>query len=319
MNKKDNKCLVLVVPCFDEQEVLKKTNGELLMLLNKLVDENLIDSSSYIYYVDDGSNDDTWAIIKQLCEKHKSVRGLKLSKNFGYQNALLAGLTRVNDKCDFVVTIDADLQQDINAIPKMIEKYFSGSEIVFGIRNSRKGEPIIKKVTGVLFNKILKILGGKLIEDHADFRLMGKNALKALLQHSENNIFIRGLVSDLGFQTSIVRFHQNKRELGKTKYNLFKMFNLAYNGLSSLTVKPLRFLLFIGLLSTFVSIMWAIYVLYAKFVTGGIVPGWASIVLSIWFFSSIQLVALGLIGEYLSKIFFDVKKRPRFIIENEVE
>jgi len=319
MNKKDNKCLVLVVPCFDEQEVLKKTNGELLMLLNNLVDENLIDSSSYIYYVDDGSNDDTWAIIKQLCEKHKSVRGLKLSKNFGHQNALLAGLTRVNDKCDFVVTIDADLQQDINAIPKMIEKYFLGSEIVFGIRNSRKGEPIIKKVTGVLFNKILKILGGKLIEDHADFRLMGKNALKALLQHSENNIFIRGLVSDLGFQTSIVKFHQNKRELGKTKYNLFKMFNLAYNGLSSLTVKPLRFLLFIGLLSTFVSIMWAIYVLYAKFVTGGIVPGWASIVLSIWFFSSIQLVALGLIGEYLSKIFFDVKKRPRFIIENEVE
>ena len=319
MNKKDNKCLVLVVPCFDEQEVLKKTNGELLMLLNNLVDENLIDSSSYIYYVDDGSNDDTWAIIKQLCEKHKSVRGLKLSKNFGHQNALLAGLTRVNDKCDFVVTIDADLQQDINAIPKMIEKYFLGSEIVFGIRNSRKGEPIIKKVTGVLFNKILKILGGKLIEDHADFRLMGKNALKALLQHSENNIFIRGLVSDLGFQTSIVKFHQNKRELGKTKYNLFKMFNLAYNGLSSLTVKPLRFLLFIGILSTFVSIMWAIYVLYAKFVTGGIVPGWASIVLSIWFFSSIQLVALGLIGEYLSKIFFDVKKRPRFIIENEVE
>jgi len=319
MNKKDNKCLVLVVPCFDEQEVLKKTNGELLMLLNNLVDENLIDSSSYIYYVDDGSNDDTWAIIKQLCEKHKSVRGLKLSKNFGYQNALLAGLTRVNDKCDFVVTIDADLQQDINAIPKMIEKYFLGSEIVFGIRNSRKGEPIIKKVTGVLFNKILKILGGKLIEDHADFRLMGKNALKALLQHSENNIFIRGLVSDLGFQTSIVKFHQNKRELGKTKYNLFKMFNLAYNGLSSITVKPLRFLLFIGLISTFVSIMWAIYVLYAKFVTGGIVPGWASIVLSIWFFSSIQLVALGLIGEYLSKIFFDVKKRPRFIIENEVE
>jgi len=318
MNKKDNKCLVLVVPCFDEQEVLKKTNGELLMLLNNLVDENLIDSSSYIYYVDDGSNDDTWAIIKQLCEKHKSVRGLKLSKNFGYQNALLAGLTRVNDKCDFVVTIDADLQQDINAIPKMIEKYFLGSEIVFGIRNSRKGEPIIKKVTGVLFNKILKILGGKLIEDHADFRLMGKNALKALLQHSENNIFIRGLVSDLGFQTSIVKFHQNKRELGKTKYNLFKMFNLAYNGLSSITVKPLRFLLFIGLISTFVSIMWAIYVLYAKFVTGGIVPGWASIVLSIWFFSSIQLVALGLIGEYLSKIFFDVKKRPRFIIENEV-
>ena len=319
MNKKDNKCLVLVVPCFDEQEVLKKTNGELLMLLNNLVDENLIDSSSYIYYVDDGSNDDTWAIIKQLCEKHKSVRGLKLSKNFGHQNALLAGLTRVNDKCDFVVTIDADLQQDINAIPKMIENYFSGSEIVFGSRNSRKGEPIIKKVTGILFNKILKILGGKLIEDHADFRLMGKNALKALLQHSENNIFIRGLVSDLGFQTSIVKFHQNKRELGKTKYNLFKMFNLAYNGLSSITVKPLRFLLFIGLISTFVSIMWAIYVLYAKFVTGGIVPGWASIVLSIWFFSSIQLVALGLIGEYLSKIFFDVKKRPRFIIENEVE
>ncbi len=319
MNKKDNKRLVIVVPCLDEQEVLKKTNGELLMLLYYLVDENLINSTSFIYYVDDGSTDETWSIIKQLCSENENVKGLKLSKNFGHQNALLAGLTRVNDKCDFVVTVDADLQQDINAIPKMIEKYFSGSEIVFGIRNSRKGEPIIKKVTGILFNKIMKILGGKLIEDHADFRLMGKNALKALLQHSENNIFIRGLVSDLGFQTSIVKFHQNKRELGKTKYNLFKMFNLAYNGLSSLTVTPLRFLFLIGLLSTFVSIIWVIYVLYAKFVTGEIVPGWASIVLSIWVFSSIQLVALGLIGEYLSKIFLDVKKRPRFIIENEAE
>ena len=319
MKNNISKCLAIVVPCLNEQEVLLKTNYELLTLLDALTENNLINLKSYILFVDDGSFDDTWTLIKQLCEKHKRVRGLKLSKNFGHQNALLAGLTRVNDKCDFVVTIDADLQQDINAIPKMIENYFSGSEIVFGSRNSRKGEPIIKKVTGILFNKILKILGGKLIEDHADFRLMGKNALKALLQHSENNIFIRGLVSDLGFQTSIVKFHQNKRELGKTKYNLFKMFNLAYNGLSSITVKPLRFLLFIGLISTFVSIMWAIYVLYAKFVTGGIVPGWASIVLSIWFFSSIQLVALGLIGEYLSKIFFDVKKRPRFIIENEVE
>jgi glycosyltransferase involved in cell wall biosynthesis len=319
MKKNISKCLAIVVPCLNEQEVLLKTNNELLTLLHALTENNLINLKSYILFVDDGSFDDTWTIIKQLCEKHKSVRGLKLSKNFGHQNALLAGLTTVNDNCDFTISIDADLQQDINAIPEMIEKYYSGAEIVFGIRNSRTGEPIFKKVTGILFNKIIKILGGNLIKDHADFRLMGNNALKALLQHSENNIFIRGLVSNLGFQTSIVKFHQYKRERGKTKYNLIKMSNLAYNGLSSLTVTPLRFLFLIGLLSTFVSIIWVIYVLYVKYITGQIVPGWASIVLSIWVFSSIQLVALGLIGEYLSKIFFDVKKRPRFIIENEVE
>ncbi len=317
MREKNKNLMAIVVPCFNEHEVIRDTNKKLTSLLNGLINNSIINSNSYIYYVDDGSKDETWSIIKEICFQKKNIKGLKLSRNFGHQNALLAGLSKVNNQCDFVISIDADLQQDIEAIPKMINKYNLGSEIVFGIRNKRHGETVIKKITGNLFNNIMKLLGGNIIRNHADFRLMGDNALKALLKHSENNIFIRGLVPNLGFKTSKVKFNQSERMLGKTKYSPLKMINLAYDGLSSLSSTPLRFLFILGTISTLASIIWAVYVIYAKYFTGQIVPGWASIILSIWFFSSIQLMALGLIGEYLSKIFFDVKSRPRYIIEDE--
>ena len=319
MNKQNNRRLAVIVPCMNEQDMLHTTNNELRILLNSLIDNNLINSNSYICYVDDGSTDETWGIIKQLYSENNNVRGVKLSKNFGHQNALLAGLSRVNDKCDFVITVDADLQQDINVIPEMIEKHFSGSEIVFGISHDRIVDPLLKKVTGILFYKIMNALGSGVLKDHADFRLMGKNALKALLEYRENNIFIRGLVQDIGFKTSIVKFDRQVRRFGKTKYTYYKMIRFAYDGISSLTILPLRFLFFVGLLSTSISILYIFYILYVKYIIDQAVPGWASIVLPIWVFSSIQLVALGLIGEYLSKIFIDVKKRPRFIIENEIK
>ena len=309
--------MAIIVPCYNEDEVIRDTNIKLTSLIKRLVNDNLISSSSYVFYVDDGSIDESWRIIKEICNNEKNIKGLKLSRNFGHQNALFAGLSKVNKKCDFVITLDADLQQDIEAIPKMIKKYNLGSEIVFGIRNKRKGETIFKSFSSDFFNKIMKLLGASIIKDHADFRLLGNKALDALLKYKEDNIFLRGLIPKLGFKTSEVRFDQKERVLGKTKYSLLKMINLAYDGLSSLSSTPLRFLFLLGFLSTISSIVWAIYVIYAKYVTGQIVAGWASIILSIWFFSSIQLMALGLIGEYLSKIFFDVKNRPRYIIEDE--
>ncbi len=318
MNKQDNKRLSLIVPCMNEQEVLQKTNSELLTLLNKLIDKNLINSNSYIYYVDDGSSDDTWSIIKQLSKNDKSVRGLKLSKNFGHQNALLAGLTRVNNKCDFVITIDADLQQDINAIPEMIDKHYSGVEIVFGVRNNRLGDSLFKKNTGDIYTRFINYLGGNLVDGHADFRLMGKKSVRALLEYSENNIFLRGIVPELGFKSSIVKFEQKNRIAGETKYTKFKMFQLAYKGLTSITIAPLRFLIVLGGVSLILSFCYVIYVLYTKYVVELAVPGWASIVLPIWIFSSLQLLSIGLLGEYISRIFLDIKKRPRFIFEDEL-
>ena len=319
MKKKKRNLMAIIVPCFNEREVIEDTNRKLSSLLKKLIKENLISRNSYIFYVDDGSVDGCWQIIEKICHDEKNKKALKLSRNFGHQNALIAGLSKVDEKCDFVITIDADLQQDIKVISSMIKKYYLGSEIVYGIRNERKGEPFIKRITGTLFIKTMKLLGGNIIENHADFRLMGHKALKALLKYSENNIFIRGIVPNVGFQTSEVRFNQSERKLGETKYSLLKMLNLAYSGLTSLTPAPLRFLLLIGFFSTVFSILSAIYVLYAKYFTGHVVPGYTSIILSIWFFSSFQLMALGLIGEYLSKIFFDVKKRPRYIIEDKID
>ena len=315
MRSRKKHIMAIVVPCYNEDEVIRDTNEKLISLINELKNDMIINANSYIYYVDDGSEDETWSIIKNICLHDQNIKGLRLSRNFGHQNALLAGLSKVNKKCDFVISIDADLQQDIKAIPKMISKYNLGSEIVFGIRNKRKGETIFKRFFSDSFNKIMKLSGSSIIKDHADFRLMGNKALNALLEHHEDNIFLRGLIPKLGFQTAEVKFDQSERLLGKTKYSPLKMINLAYDGLSSLSSTPLRFLFLLGLLSTLSSIIWAIYVIYAKYITGQIVPGWASVILSIWFFSSIQLMALGLIGEYLSKIFFDVKKRPRFIIE----
>ena len=315
MRSRKEHIMAIVVPCFNEHDLIRHTNKKLTSLIKRLSNDNLISSSSYILYVDDGSNDESWTIIKDICSNEKNIRGIKLSRNFGHQNALLAGLSKVDNKCDFVISIDADLQQDIEAIPKMINEYNLGSEIVFGIRKERKGETIFKRFFSNSFNKIMKLSGSSIIKDHADFRLMGNKALNALLDHHEDNIFLRGLIPKLGFQTAEVKFDQSERLLGNTKYSPLKMINLAYDGLSSLSSTPLRFLFLLGFLSTLSSIIWAIYVIYSKYVTGQIVPGWASIILSIWFFSSIQLMALGLIGEYLSKIFFDVKKRPRFIIE----
>ena len=318
MNKQDNKCLALIVPCMNEQEVLQKTNSELLTLLNKLIDNLLINSNSYIYYVDDGSTDETWPIIKQLCSENKNVSGLKLSKNFGHQNALLAGLTRVNNKCDFAITIDADLQQDINVIPEMINKHYSGAEIVFGVRINRNGDSLFKEITGDIYTKIINHLGGNLVDGHADFRLMGIKSIEALLEHSENNIFLRGIVPELGFQSSIVKFEQKNRFAGETKYTTVKMFQLAYKGLTSITIAPLRALIILGGGSLVLSFFYVIYVLYAKYVVELAVPGWASIVLPIWIFSSLQLLSIGLLGEYISRIFLDIKKRPRFIFEDEL-
>ena len=313
-----NKKLAVIIPCMNEEEVIGNTSTIVLQFVNELKIQNIIDDESFICFVDDGSTDDTWKHLLNISQKEKNIRAIKLSRNFGHQNALLAGLTSVSKECDFSITIDADLQQDISVIPDMIKKFYSGSEIVFGVRRDRTGDTLLKKITGIIFVNIFNIFGGNIIKDHADFRLMGKKSISALLKYGESDIFLRGLVRDLGFSSSIIEFDQKERQYGKTKYTLIKMIQLAYNGVTSLTIAPLRYLLLLGAFSFLISMFYVGYVIYVKIFTNQAVPGWASIVLPIWVFSSLQLLSIGLIGEYLSKIFIGIKKRPRFIIDEEI-
>jgi len=308
--------LAIVVPCFNEEDVLPSTIKILESLLQDIISTKLVDSKSFIMFVDDGSTDNTWKIIMQ--NSNDNIHGLKLSKNFGHQNALLAGLSNVINNCDFSISLDADLQQDPTVISKMIQLHMEGNEIIFGVRNNRPGESLFKKTTGNIYKKIINILGGNLIEGHADFRLMGKKSLITLMSYRENNIFLRGIIPQFGFKSAIVKFDQKKRIAGKSKYSLFKMFQLAYGGFAGLTIAPLRILVIFGSFSFFLSFCYVGYVLYIKYIVAKAVPGWASIVLPIWIFSSIQLLSIGLLGEYLSRIFIDIKQRPRFIIEDEV-
>ncbi len=310
--------LAIVIPCFNEKEVIENTYNKIHRLMKQMEKDSIINQDSFICFVDDGSKDNTWDIIFNISSSDNKIHAIKLSRNFGHQNALLAGLTTVNNNCDIVISIDADLQQDIDVIPEMIKKYNNGAEIVFGIRKKRTGDSLLKKLTGILFINLFNILGGNVLKNHADFRLMGDKALKALLEYGENNIFLRGLVTELGFKTDSVEFEQKERALGKTKYTLIKMIKLGYDGITSLTITPLRYLFALGAFSFVSSIIYVCYVFYIKLFTDSAVPGWASIVLPIWVFSSLQLLSIGLIGEYLSRIFLDIKKRPRFIVEKKI-
>ena len=319
MNKQNNKCLSIIVPCMNEQEMLKTTKTELISLLQNLIDNNLINSNSYICFIDDGSTDKTWAIIKNLCSEKDNVRGIKLSKNFGHQNALLAGLDSAFNDCDFSITIDADLQDDINVIPQMVEDYINGSEIVYGIRQSRKNDTLLKRLTAKWFYNFLSFIGSNSVKNHADFRLMGMKAMTALKQYNEKNIYLRGIIPNLGFQTSKVYYERKNRIAGTTKYPLKKMVSFAFDGVASQTVTPLRKLLIVGLVMLIFSITYIFHIIYVKFITGTAVPGWTSIILPIMVFGSFQLIAIGILGEYLAKLIMEVKDRPRYIIEEKVQ
>lgn len=309
--------LVIVVPCYNEEEVLKETTRQLSDTLALMKNEGKIEDGK-ILYVDDGSKDATWPLIEQLADSNPCVMGLKLAHNVGHQQALWAGLDwTANSNYDAAVSIDADLQDDVSAIPQMADLYNKGIDIVYGVRKERKTDTFFKKHTAQLFYKLMRTMGGEIVYNHADFRLMSRRALKALVSYPERNLFLRGLVPMLGYSYASVYYDRKERFAGESKYPFTKMLNFALDGITSFSVKPLRLITTAGLIFMLASIIAIIYALSA-FASGHVFPGWTSLLISVWFIGGSVLTAIGIIGEYIGKIYKEVKRRPRYFIEKEV-
>lgn len=310
----ETKTLYILAPCYNEEAVLPITSKIFLDKLNSLINSGKISAQSRVVFVDDGSKDKTWEIIESLHELDPKFVGVKLSRNRGHQNALLGGMSTVVNDCDMIVTIDADAQDDVNAIDKMVDDYYSGSEIVYGVRASRETDTFFKRTTAQGFYKFMSMMGVETVYNHADFRLMSSRAVKALLDFKEVNLFLRGMVPLVGFKSSSVTYDRAPRVAGESKYPLKKMLAFAFDGITSFSIKPIRVITFLGGITLFLSLIFAIYALVGFFVNKT-VPGWTSTVLSIWFFGSLQLLAIGVVGEYIGKIYLETKSRPRFFIE----
>ncbi len=309
--------LYIIVPCFNEQDVLPSSHERLKQLMKQMLSQKLIDIDSKLLYVDDGSRDDTWNIISLLSQEDESVAGVKLACNSGHQNALMAGLAQAVEHCDITVSIDADLQDDINVIPTMVERYKEGCDIVFGVRRERKSDSWFKRNTARLFYKLMNRLGVDTINNHADFRLMSRRAVLALLDYKERNLFIRGIVTKLGYKTDCVYYDRSARTAGESKYPLGKMVNFAIDGITSFSVKPVRLVMQVGLLFLIIALIMLAYVLTAYFM-GRAVSGWPSLILSVWLVGAFVLIGLGIIGEYVGKIYAEVKNRPRYNIDTTI-
>lgn len=306
--------LTIVVPCYNEEEVLPKTIPALKQVLKELMNDELISEKSKILFVDDGSRDCTWELIYKEGLRNESIRGLKLSRNVGHQNALLAGLFTAKEQSDCVVSIDADLQDDIQVIREFIVKFHEGCEIVYGVRRGRDTDTYFKRSTAEGFYKIMKKLGVDLVYNHADFRLMSKRALQELEQFREVNLFLRGMVPLLGFRSDVVYYDRLERQAGETKYPLKKMLAFAFDGITSFSVSPIRFVLLLGCVSFFMSLIFGAYFLTLK-ILGNTQTGWTSLITSIWLIGGLQLIAIGLIGEYVGKIYKESKQRPKYIVD----
>ncbi|SDP65976.1 glycosyltransferase family 2 protein [Clostridium gasigenes] len=308
------KKIYLVVPCYNEEEVLCETAKRLELKMKTLIDNKDINEYSRVIFVDDGSKDKTWSIIEELKNNNELFGGIKLSRNRGHQNALLAGLMTVKDECDAVISLDADLQDDINVIDKFIEKFYEGCEVVYGVRSDRKSDTFFKRSTAQGFYKVIKFLGVDIIYNHADYRLMSRKALDSLAEFKEVNLFLRGIVPLVGFKSDIVSYERNERFAGESKYPLKKMISFAFEGITSFSVKPIRLVLVMGIIMFFSSLTALAYFL-VTWINGYTVQGWTTVVASIWMLGGIQLLCLGVIGEYVGKIYIEVKSRPKYIID----
>ncbi|MGN1468133.1 MAG: glycosyltransferase family 2 protein [Ruminococcus sp.] len=306
--------LYLAIPCYNEEEILMDSAEKLYKKYRQLMSDGLISNESRICFIDDGSKDKTWSIIKELCDKEDVFSGIKLSRNRGHQNALLCGLMTLKDYADAVISIDADLQDDINAIDKMVIEYQKGADVVYGVRSKRTTDTFFKRFTAEGYYKILEKMGAKIIFNHADFRLMSKKALEAFAEFKEVNIFLRGIVPMVGFKSEIVTYERNDRLAGESKYPLKKMLSLAWEGITSLSIKPIRMILGLGLISLLISLGILIYAI-VSLVCGVAVPGWTSLMVSIWALGGFQLLAMGILGEYIGKVYMETKRRPRYIVE----
>lgn len=311
--------IYLAIPCYNEEEVLPETSRQLKEKMTALMASGKISEESRVVFINDGSKDKTWEIISQLHEQDKLFQGIKLSRNRGHQNALLAGLMTLREKCDAVISLDADLQDDINAIDAMVDKFSNeGCDIVYGVRSARKTDTFFKKTTAEGFYKIMAKMGVETVYNHADYRLMSRRALEGLSEFGEVNLFLRGIVPMVGYKSDVVYYERNERFAGESKYPLKKMLAFATEGITSLSIKPIRFITTMGMLIFGVSILMLIYFLIRHF-TGHTVTGWTSIAVSVWAIGGLQLLAIGIIGEYIGKIYLETKNRPRFIIETYLD
>ncbi len=314
--KEKKKTLYLIAPCYNEENVLPVTYKLFVDKLEQLISEKRISKDSRVLFVNDGSSDSTWSIIQKLAKDHDLVEGICLSRNRGHQNALLAGLLESKDLCDVTVTLDCDGQHDINAVDIMLDKYDEGYEIVYGIRNSRTGDSFLKKQFSELYYKLINAMGGEVITNHADYRLVSSKVLNAFADYQEVNIFLRGLFPLVGFQSTTINYDQFDRVAGKSHYNLTRMLTLAIDGITSLSIRPIRIITGIGVFVALVSFIGVIYSIIMFFV-GKTVPGWASMTCTMCFVSGIQLISLGVIGEYVGKTYMETKHRPRYIISEK--
>lgn len=308
--------LTIVVPCFNEEEVLPETVKELGDILESLIAKKKIAGNSKILFVNDGSKDKTWQLITKYTKEYTYVAGIKFSRNYGHQNALLAGMTIAVKYSDMIITIDADLQDDVNAIPEMVEKYLEGYDVVYGVRNSRETDTFFKRRTALAFYGLMRKLGVNLVPDSADYRLLSKRATQALLAFKERNLFLRGMVPLVGYKSTKVYYARKERYAGTSKYPLSKMLHFALDGITSFSIAPIHLILYLGLLTVLISIVCMIYTITEKCL-GHVVSGWSSLMISIWLLGGIQLISISVIGEYIGKIFSEVKRRPRFTIEEE--
>ena len=317
MKRESPPVLAVVVPCYNEEAVLEETARSLLNALDGLKSLGMVHPSSFIYCVDDGSKDRTWEKILALHNSTPIIKGLKLSKNAGHQNAVLAGMLGVKDRTDCAITIDADLQDDVSVMNDMIQKYQDGCEIVFGVREERNSDTFLKKHTALLFYKLMALMGIDMVYNHADYRLVSRRAIEELSHFREINLFLRGIFPSLGFKTASVYYKRKKRTAGETKYPLKKMIAFAFEGITSFSIAPMRLVTLMGVIVSLLSLGMGLWALIAVF-TEKVVPGWASTVIPIYFLGGIQLLSIGIIGEYIGKIYKEVKARPRFIRETEL-
>lgn len=309
--------LYLVIPCYNEEEVLHETSKRLLEKMTTMMDKRQIAENSKILFVNDGSKDRTWNIIEELHAQNDIFSGVNLSRNKGHQNALLAGLMTAKDHADMTISLDADLQDDIDVIDKFVEEYYGGSDVVYGVRSSRETDTFFKRTTALAFYKFMNILGVDVMYNHADYRLMSRRALEALSQFKEVNLFLRGIVPLIGYKYSVVEYERHERFAGESKYPLKKMLAFAWDGITSFSIKPIRIITGLGFSIFVLSFIALIYSLVVKFM-GNTETGWASLTISIWMIGGIQLLSLGVIGEYIGKIYNETKQRPRFIIADKL-
>lgn len=307
--------LYLVVPCYNEEEIIVESAAKLEAKMNVLMDSGLISDKSKVLLVNDGSVDATGRLIHDIREENNMFSCINFSRNFGHQNAVMAGYMFAKDKCDAVISLDADLQQDINAIDEFIERFNEGYEVVYGVRNSRDTDGFFKKLTSQIFYKIMRIFGCEIIPNHADYRLLSNRVLNALAEYKETNVFLRGLIPTLGFNSCIVHFDVHERSAGKSKYSLKKMVNLAVDGITSHSIRPMHIIFSLGWIVLLLAFIYFVYIIVVL-VMDKTVPGWTSLVMSIWILGGLQLIAIGCIGEYVGKNYLETKNRPRYIIES---